>query len=218
MSRGASPPAPARQRIVDGARRHFFAHGFRGVTMDDLAEELGMSKKTLYAHFPGKGDLLRAVIHDKFTGMDADLERVMAGRGGRGGRARDFPATLHALLAGLQQQAEEIQPAFLRDIRRESPEVFKLVEARRREVIQRWFGRLFNEGRKAGLVRADLPSWLMIEVLLGAVQAILNPARLEELGLTPKTGSAAILSVVLEGVLTRRGKGSAPAAKGRNRP
>ena len=51
----ARPPAggePAHRRIVAGARRYFFAHGFRGVTMDDLAAELAMSKKTLYAHFP----------------------------------------------------------------------------------------------------------------------------------------------------------------------
>ncbi len=49
-----------RQRIVDATRVHFFSHGFRRVTMDDLAAELGISKKTLYAHFPGKFDLLEA--------------------------------------------------------------------------------------------------------------------------------------------------------------
>ena len=47
-----APPESA--RIVAAARRYFLAHGFRGVTMDDLAAELGMSKKTLYAHFSSK--------------------------------------------------------------------------------------------------------------------------------------------------------------------
>src|SRR5687767_13934717 len=45
---------PAVQRLVTVARSHFFAHGIRSVTMDDLADELGMSKKTLYAWFPSK--------------------------------------------------------------------------------------------------------------------------------------------------------------------
>jgi AcrR family transcriptional regulator len=54
-----------RQRIIDAARAHFFSHGFRSVTMDDLAVELGISKKTLYAYFPGKFDLLEAVLADK---------------------------------------------------------------------------------------------------------------------------------------------------------
>ena len=81
----------ARQRIVAGARRHFFAHGFRGVTMDDLAEELGMSKKTLYAHFPSKTALLEAVIGDKLQRVEADLDRVIVGR-----LPRIFSAPLHA--------------------------------------------------------------------------------------------------------------------------
>ena len=51
-----------RKRIISGARRHFFAHGFRGVTVDDLAAELGMSKKTLYAHFDSKPQIVEAAI------------------------------------------------------------------------------------------------------------------------------------------------------------
>src|SRR6266545_7885936 len=68
----------AAQRIVTAARRHFFTHGFRGVTMDDLAEELGMSKKTLYAEFAGKTALLRAVLLDKFRSVETDLDAIMA--------------------------------------------------------------------------------------------------------------------------------------------
>ena len=55
---------------------HFFSHGFRSVTMDDLAEELGISKKTLYAHFPGKFDLLEAVLAAKFAAVEATLKQV----------------------------------------------------------------------------------------------------------------------------------------------
>src|SRR5882724_5109221 len=64
------------QRIV--ARARFFAHGFRSVTMDDLAAELGMSKKTLYAEFSSKTALLRAVLLDKFASVEKDLDAVMA--------------------------------------------------------------------------------------------------------------------------------------------
>jgi hypothetical protein len=44
----------------------------------------------------------------------------------------------------------------------------------------------------------------MIEILLGAVQAIMNPPKIEELGLTPKSGFTAIVKVVLEGVIIRK--------------
>src|SRR5438093_494123 len=72
----ARPADADSQRIVEAARAHFFSHGFRSVTMDDLAEELAMSKKTLYAHFPSKIALLEAVLADKFAGVEAKVEEL----------------------------------------------------------------------------------------------------------------------------------------------
>src|SRR5262252_11123647 len=189
-----------RQRIVDAARTHFFSHGFRSVTMDDLAEELGISKKTLYAYFPGKFDLLEAVLADKFTDVEATLKEVTRAH------PDDFPTTLRELLAGTQRELDEIKPPFVRDMRQKAPEVFKLVERRRAALIQRYIGRFFVQGQRAGMVRKDVPAKLIIEILLAVVQSIMNPPKMEELGMMPKEGFAGILKIVLEGALTPKGR------------
>ena len=191
---------PNRQRIVDAARVHFFSHGFRRVTMDDLAEELGISKKTLYAHFPGKIDLLDAVLADKFAGVEATLKEVTRAH------RHDFPAALQELLAGTHRELDEIKPPFVRDMRQKAPEVFKLVERRRAALIQRYFGKFFVEGQRAGMVRKDVPAKLIIEILLAMVQSIMNPPKMEELGMMPKEGFTGILKIVLEGALTAKGR------------
>src|SRR5919204_3930649 len=191
---------PNRQRIVDAARSHFFSHGFRSVTMDDLAEELGISKKTLYAHFPGKFDLLEAVLADKFTGVEAMLKRVTRAQ------PHDFPATLRELLANTQRELDEIKPPFVRDMRQKAPEVFKLVERRRAALIERYFGKFFTQGQRTGMVRKDVPAKLIIELLLAVVQAVMNPPKMEELGIMPKEGFTGILKIVLEGALTAKGR------------
>jgi AcrR family transcriptional regulator len=187
-----------RARIVLGARKHFLSHGFRGVTMDDIAEELGMSKKTLYAHFDSKLALVQAVLRDKADRVDADLARITADT------STDFLTTLRELLACMQRHTGEILPPFVRDLRREAPELFKIVEDRRRVIIQRHFGSLFVRGQKVGRIRKDLRTDLIIAVLLAATEAIMYPAKLEELGLTPKDGYSTIVSIVLEGVLTTK--------------
>ncbi len=196
-----SPSGKAiRQRIITEGRQHFFAHGFRGVTMDDLARELAMSKKTLYACFPSKTALVEAVILEKFRQVDADLGRITSDIS---------PArlgALHRLLACVQGHMEEIQPPFVRDIRREAPDLFHVIEHRRRDVIQRHFGKVFLEGRRTGLIRRDIPPKLAIEILLGSVQAIMNPPKMEELALTPKSGFSAIIRVVLEGLMTEQAR------------
>src|SRR5437764_8646735 len=193
-------PDSSRQRIVEAARAHFFSHGFRSVTMDDLAEELAISKKTLYAHFPSKIALLEAVLADKFAGVEAKLEEI------KRAYPHDFPAALHELLASTQRELDEIKPPFVRDMRQKAPQVFKIVERRRAELIQRFFGKLFAEGQRAGMVRKDIPARLMIEILLTMLQGIMNPPKMQELGMTPKEGFTGIIRIVLKGTLTRKGE------------
>ena len=188
------------QRIVEAARAHFFCHGFRSVTMDELAEELGISKKTLYAHFPGKIELLEAVLADKFAGVEAKLNEIARAH------PHDFSAALHELLANMQRELDEIKPPFVRDMRLKAPHVFKVIERRRAALIERFFGKLFIEGQRAGMVRKDVPAKLTIEILLAIVQAIMNPLKMEELGMTPKEGFSGILKIILEGALTRRAR------------
>ena len=189
-----------RQQIVEAARGHFFSHGFRSVTMDDLAAELGISKKTLYAHFPGKIELLEAVLADKFAGVETKLNEVMRAH------PHDFSTALHELLVNTQLELDEIKPPFVRDMRQKAPQVFKVIERRRAALIERFFGKLFVEGQRTGMVRKDVPVKLIIEILLTIVQAIMNPVKMGELGMMPKDGFAGILKIVLEGTLTRKGR------------
>ena len=189
-----------RQQIVEAARGHFFSHGFRSVTMDDLAAELGISKKTLYTHFPGKIELLEAVLADKFAGVETKLNEVMRAH------PHDFSTALHELLVNTQLELDEIKPPFVRDMRQKAPQVFKVIERRRAALIERFFGKLFVEGQRTGMVRKDVPVKLIIEILLTIVQAIMNPVKMGELGMMPKDGFAGILKIVLEGALTRKGR------------
>ena len=177
--------------------------------MDDLATGLGISKKTLYTHFSGKGALLEAVIIDKFGEVDADMERIVSAD------VSDFPACLHELLACLRQHLEEIQPPFLRDMQREEPEVFAIIETKRREIVLKYFGKVLDQGRKAGVIRKDIPADLVIEILLGMVQTIINPQNVKKLGIKPETGYLTIISVVFEGIMTERGRAKLSRYRGR---
>lgn len=64
-----------RERIVEGARRVFFALGYDGTKLDELAERLGVAKKTIYNHFSSKEELVIAVL-------DRDLTEWLEGADG----------------------------------------------------------------------------------------------------------------------------------------
>jgi AcrR family transcriptional regulator len=196
----AIPEAALSRRIIAAGRRHFFAHGFRAITTDDLAAELAISKKTLYALFPSKEALLEAVVLEKFDSVDAEVARIS------GNPSLGCMEKLHELLACLQQEMEEIQPPFVRDMQRGAPEVFALIERRRAGIIRQHFGALFEQSRRAGMIRKDVPTTLLIAVILGAVNAVLNPVKLAELRLQPRDGLLSILRIILEGAMTAKGR------------
>jgi AcrR family transcriptional regulator len=62
-----------RDRIVEAAIRTFAARGFRAVSIDSIASEVGVSRQGLLHHFPSKVDLLLAVLdqHERDNAAEA---------------------------------------------------------------------------------------------------------------------------------------------------
>jgi len=202
MSPTPLPPAPdpIPFRILASARHHFLAHGFKNVTMDDLAAEMGMSKKTLYAHFPSKSALIKSVLTQKLDEADAELESVVSENSG------DFVGALHQLTALLQKHTEEAQPVFVRDLSREEQALADYLISRRRIIVEKTFVKLLACGRDAGHIRDDIPIEFLIEVLLAILETIAVPKRLARQDLSLSQCLNRILSTFLQGVLTEKGR------------
>src|SRR5262249_54968383 len=150
-------------------------------------------------HVPPELARAEPALRDKCGGVGFELAQITSA-------SPPFLPALHPMLAVLQRHAEETRPPFVRDMQRSAPDLFHMVETRRSALIQRHFGRLFAEGRREGMIRRDVPVRLAIAILLAATQGVMNPPRVTELGITPKVALSAILTVVLEGVLTRAGR------------
>jgi AcrR family transcriptional regulator len=61
-----------RERIMAKAQEMFMQYGIRSVSMDDIANNLGMSKKTLYQYFTDKDELVDNVVGAHITGIQGD--------------------------------------------------------------------------------------------------------------------------------------------------
>src|SRR5689334_11898449 len=61
-----------KQRILIKAEELFMQYGIRSVSMDDIANNLGMSKKTLYQYFADKDELVDAVVDGHINMIQTD--------------------------------------------------------------------------------------------------------------------------------------------------
>ncbi|WP_035676621.1 TetR/AcrR family transcriptional regulator [Flavobacterium limnosediminis] len=64
--------------ILQKASDMFLSLGFKSVTMDDIANELGISKKTIYQHYTTKDDLVGATTLYLFDTISAGIDDICA--------------------------------------------------------------------------------------------------------------------------------------------
>lgn len=188
-----------RDRILDAALERFYQFGFSNVTVDEIAGALGMSKKTLYVHFPAKKDLLR-------VGQERTVRRISDGL--RRIAERSDWDSVTKLVRAMHFMVENIpRPSqrFFQDLARNLPDVWRELDRRRSEVIRSHFGELFRQGVEEGVFREDLSTDFLILVFLALVQNVIKPETLAYLPLSSAQVFEKLTSILMTGVLTARG-------------
>jgi AcrR family transcriptional regulator len=100
--------AATRTRLLQAAARVYAAHGFAGATLDDVAEEAGLTKGAVYGHFGSKDNLLVALMEEYLAAEIAEQVALFD---------RDT-TTWKRPLAGSDQWMHELD---------ESPDAFRLL-------------------------------------------------------------------------------------------
>lgn len=191
--------APA-QRIIAAARAHLFTYGYSALTMDELAAELGMSKKTLYVHFPSKDALVEAILLQFVGEVRTSADALFSDQ------SLSFTAKLHRFSEAMVQRFSRIGPHLLRDLQRSAPHIYRKIEEFRHHNIPHIFGQILRQGQAAGMVRADLDPKLAIEFWRPAIQSLMHPDTLERLKLSPDEMFTQAIDLFFGGLLTPAGR------------
>jgi AcrR family transcriptional regulator len=189
-----------KQRIMLETRALFFRYGFSRVTMDEAAEALGMSKKTLYRYFPSKEDLLEEITAAHLEECDSSMKAIC--------KRQDISPLekLKLVMTYITNIFSQMSDSLMHDLRRNAPEIWKRVEEHRQKSIESDFGSLIKEGRQKGMFRKDVDERLFIMIYSGVVRDILNPEVLSGLPLKPSQVYDAICKVLFEGLLTDKAR------------
>ena len=184
-----------KQRIHEKSLDHFLRFGFSKVTMNEIAEELGMSKKTLYHYFPSKEDLLAAVVTRLHEDTAMEIETIV------GRNDIDFGQKLHGALNALSAFHAKMTPYFRSDMEKHAPQVCKASDDFKRDKIRALMANLVAEGIQKKVFRDDINQELVVLVYAGALQYLLRPEIFNRLGLSVQEIHETIGSVVIEGIL-----------------
>jgi AcrR family transcriptional regulator len=184
-----------RDRILQAAARRFMDLGISKVTIDEIASDLGMSKKTLYKHFPSKEDLLRNVIHARIKRNGERFIEIM-------GTAKPFAEKLQEIFAFAGREFSTPGRQFILDLKRMARDLWVEAEEYREKTILTNVKHMVEQAKEEGMIRKDLDVDLFLLVFQKAVQEILTPETLSEQPFSPLQAFEGILKILFEGALT----------------
>lgn len=185
-----------RKRILAAAESRFFKLGFGKVTMSDIASDLKMSKKTLYAYYTSKEQLLSAVVENLHAEMDVKINALIDDR------EMDFVEKLKKLMEHGAMFYSRFGQTFLADIQRNAPEIWKNCDEFRRERMRSNLVQFFRHGVRDGYFRDDINEQVVTLLHVTAMQALITPEVLSQLPLSAAQLFETITKVVFEGILT----------------
>jgi AcrR family transcriptional regulator len=163
------PGSPQRRRaeVLETAARMFAEKGYEATTSQDIGNELGMLRGSIYYYFESKEMLLFELIEQVWVGALAYLEEILASDA-------DPVMKLDQLIRRhILYLADNTVDAslFLHETRSLSPEHRKVVAAQELR-YQRAVTQLVKDGQRQGLIRRDLDPKLVMFQVLGAVNWI----------------------------------------------
>jgi AcrR family transcriptional regulator len=156
------------KKVLHAAERLFMHFGVRSVSMDDVARETSISKKTLYQCFRDKDDLVRRTLSTHLDAMEQKIESVMAS-------IEDPIEQLEAIAGFVLEHNKEINPSLLYDLRKYHPDSFQLFSQIRETVFRKQIRQNLERGVALGLYRSDLDIDIISRLYLGSVANLLNP-------------------------------------------
>jgi AcrR family transcriptional regulator len=138
-----------KNRIQEKAHELFMRYGVRSVSMDDIAGQLGMSKKTIYQYFADKDELVDAVMDDEVnqTHKDCDFCRR---------QSKDAVDEIFLTMEQIQEQFSQLNPMVLYDIEKFHPRAYQKFRKMKDEYLQQVVANNIKRGIKEELFRADI--------------------------------------------------------------
>jgi len=182
-------------RIIDAAMSRFMDFGFNKVTMDEIASDTGMSKKTVYKFFPSKETLLMSIVHIHLRKVEKAVHEIVASD-------KPIEEKLVEIFALVGRTVRKLSRPFMADIQKYIPSLWREIDTFRRERILSQLLQMFKQAKKEGVFREDVNPDLFYMIVMTTIQGIMNPQVLSQQSFSAEDAFRGMFKILYEGVLT----------------
>jgi AcrR family transcriptional regulator len=184
--------------IKEKARELFFCYGLKSVSMEDIAKQSGISKRTIYEFFDDKHAIVHAVV-DQLIGSHQEL-------------LKKVQLTVHdAIDEVLRQDAsfsmvcKGVRPAFFYELENFFPDIWEEMEQYKLKIYKAIADNL-RKGQAEGLYRDDIDRKLVSDLRLHQLMNVMKPGLLTSFDLSVEQLATQYTILYLHSIITEKGK------------
>ena len=155
------------QQILEKAEGLFMRLGVKSVSMDDVARELGISKKTLYQYFPTKEDLIVRTLEFHRRCERDQIAEVLA----HADNALDEMVSLAKMAI---RQLQKISPSLIFDLKKYHPDAFRFLEESHRKEAFEHIRQNLEKGISQGLYLPGIHVDIMARIHVQSFNLLLD--------------------------------------------
>ncbi|MEZ4857578.1 MAG: TetR/AcrR family transcriptional regulator [Flavobacteriaceae bacterium] len=138
-----------KEKIIQKAAEMFITLGFKSVTMDDIANEMGISKKTIYSHFNNKTALVKETVLTVFHSITCGIDHIRS-------MEKNPIEELYEIkkFAMLQLKNEKASPQY--QLQKYYPEIYGMIKSMKFENMNECTVDNLKRGVEQGFYRKDI--------------------------------------------------------------
>ena len=188
-----------RQNIITAAEDLFIRYGFKRVTMDDIAREMAISKKTIYQFFKDKNEMVCAATEEHLQKEEYQMDQLEK----ESENVIDFLVKITGMIRG---HLSKVNPCAIMDLQKYYPEGWTIFLHYKKKVFLQTVVRTLKKGQQEGYFRADLNPEVIAILRIEQVQMCFDERVFPRNQFDMTDVQLQVFRQFIEGIMTPKGR------------
>lgn len=162
------PLVETKDRIIQAAEELFFKYGIKSITMDDIAKHLAISKKTIYAFFEDKNQIVHTLMAEKLKEDECMIKLVAD-------KSANIVEEVFNTMKHFTTMFTRVNPNVFYELQKHYPATWQLFREFKESFILNSVQDSLLRGKEQGLVRTDLNHKILARLRMEEVSMGFNP-------------------------------------------
>lgn len=158
-----------RLEILERVSSIYMKYGIKSITMDDLARELAISKKTIYLYFKDKNQLVHAIIEMKIT-----MEQAICTNNAQ--QSTSAIDEMFLVTRSVMENMGNINPTVFYDLQKFHPQTWRIIEDHKWVFVLNMITNNIERGINEGVYRKNLITSIIARQYVASIDMTMNVA------------------------------------------